>query len=748
MKKVLCGLTVFVLLMSTLTLAFYIPVNRASAPATQGQTANEKQAELAASEQDGPDYLQPPTYYKTLQTMLSKDRLEQKDSVPRSDVLSGTRPLLVILISLSGAAPDASHTTAYYDSRFFNATPPSVHNYYLEVSYGLFTFVKSAVLGWYPTNYTQTQWVSDPRPTVIEAVGDADSSIDFSIYDTNNDNIVTNSELTLFIIVSGSQGGAFHWSTTNPIATSDGVTVEGEFSATYEGRHIGSYCHELGHDLGLPDLYDTSSIPDSEGIGNYGLMGGGSWTFAHMSAWSKIQLGWITPTFVKASGYYDVHDAETNPEAYILADPSRPSEYFLIENRRPVNSYYEVVGPPVAPGGIFPDEGIVIYHIDETKALDWIRYGINNVNIDEAHKGVDVECADRPTSHVINADHLDSMTNRGDSNDLWDVGTYDFNDNSVPCNAKWYSGAASGFAIGQFPAASQTMRIYFSTPELSPDTAYLFARGYNDLVYYCSYDSKTDSWSSFNDVPSGSTSDTPASTIAGDQLHFVVRGGGDTLWHRYLNLSTHTFSDWIALEGTSPSAPTLSSNGTHLALIVRGGNSLIYYKIYNLATKSWSNWATTPTGSTSESVAAELVGNELHIVVRGVSSESLWYCYCNLASLSWSSWTLIEGSSPSAPTLTSNSTHLCTVVRGSNNLIYYRLQNIASHNWVIPWTAVPSGTSNDRPAATFAGDKLQVVVRGSIGGVLWHSSVDVDTSASSGWRALAGSTPSPPTLTS
>jgi len=252
------------------------------------------------------------------------------------------------------------------------------------------------------------------------------------------------------MIVSGNQVGTFHtWNRANVLtADTNGlgnpVSVEGEYSVTNENSRLGSYVHELGHDLGLPDLYDVDG--GSFGIGYYGLMGYGSWTLSHPTAWSKIQLGWITPTIVTTNGYYNVNAVETSAEAYILADPSYPNEYFLIENRYPENSYYETIGLPIATG-TYPDEGIVIYHIDETKVQDWINFGFNNVNNDEAHKGFDVECADSITSHIINADDLDSGASLGDSSDLWDNTTYDFNFHSNPCNASRYDKSNSGIAV-------------------------------------------------------------------------------------------------------------------------------------------------------------------------------------------------------------------------------------------------------------------------------------------------------------
>ena len=59
---------------------------------------------------------------------------------------------------------------------------------------------------------------------------------------------------------------------------------------------IGVFCHEYGHALGLPDLYDTTIA--SQGVGKWSLMGAGTWNGvkragdcpAHLDAWSKIKL--------------------------------------------------------------------------------------------------------------------------------------------------------------------------------------------------------------------------------------------------------------------------------------------------------------------------------------------------------------------------------------------------------------------------------------------------------------------------
>jgi len=79
----------------------------------------------------------------------------------------------------------------------------------------------------------------------------------------------------------------------------------GAYSWTQGITRIGVSCHENGHFLGLPDLCDYGY--DSEGAGNFCLMAGGAWngdygtTPAQMSAWCRVELGWLTPTVISSS---------------------------------------------------------------------------------------------------------------------------------------------------------------------------------------------------------------------------------------------------------------------------------------------------------------------------------------------------------------------------------------------------------------------------------------------------------------
>ncbi len=75
----------------------------------------------------------------------------------------------------------------------------------------------------------------------------------------------------------------------------------GDYTIEPENGAVGVFAHEYAHDLGLPDLYDTSG--GENGTSFWTLMSGGSWASTsedsigdrptHMDAWSKYVSGWL-----------------------------------------------------------------------------------------------------------------------------------------------------------------------------------------------------------------------------------------------------------------------------------------------------------------------------------------------------------------------------------------------------------------------------------------------------------------------
>ncbi|MEV6172832.1 immune inhibitor A domain-containing protein [Streptomyces sp. NPDC051954] len=83
----------------------------------------------------------------------------------------------------------------------------------------------------------------------------------------------------------------------------------GDYTIQPENGGLGVFAHEYGHDLGLPDHYDTAGGENSTGF--WTLMSSGSWLGTgedtigdlpgDMTAWDKLQLGWLNYGTAKAA---------------------------------------------------------------------------------------------------------------------------------------------------------------------------------------------------------------------------------------------------------------------------------------------------------------------------------------------------------------------------------------------------------------------------------------------------------------
>ena len=129
----------------------------------------------------------------------------------------------------------------------------------------------------------------------------------------------------------GAQGTYAEWSSSNVVgAATGGVPIPGGRTACGSSTTppsprtpgIGVIAHEYGHDLGLPDLYDSVGPATDSDVGWWDLMSTGSHSGrlfqtlpTHMGAWSKYVLGWIEPEVLE----YGSKRAEV-----VLGQASRP----------------------------------------------------------------------------------------------------------------------------------------------------------------------------------------------------------------------------------------------------------------------------------------------------------------------------------------------------------------------------------------------------------------------------------------
>lgn len=152
----------------------------------------------------------------------------------------------------------------------------------------------------------------------------------------------------------------------------------------------GILTHELGHILGLPDLYDTDY--SSQGVGIFSLMGNGDKLLmvggrmgeapSGFDPWSKIYLGFVDPKIATVSGEYTLKSNLTDSPEILVIPTEVPGEYFVLENR-----YLEKQDKGIST--FSKSGGVLIWHVDET--LIFSRIMENIVNNDETHKGIDLE---------------------------------------------------------------------------------------------------------------------------------------------------------------------------------------------------------------------------------------------------------------------------------------------------------------------------------------------------------------------
>jgi immune inhibitor A len=116
----------------------------------------------------------------------------------------------------------------------------------------------------------------------------------------------------------GEQGTYALWAHSSAVA--GGAAIPGtdlklsNYIVQPEDSGVGVFAHEYGHDLGLPDLYDTSNAGSSD-VDFWDLMSSGSHSGpifqsmpTHMGLWDKWVLGWADPVVVNPGD--DVHDVK------------------------------------------------------------------------------------------------------------------------------------------------------------------------------------------------------------------------------------------------------------------------------------------------------------------------------------------------------------------------------------------------------------------------------------------------------
>jgi M6 family metalloprotease-like protein len=291
--------------------------------------------------------------------------------IPKTVV--GEQRTLAILVEFT----DVKHS--HSENEIHQLIFVTMREYWEEVSYGKITVV-GKTLGWYSLRDSMAHYGSDSHHTTDDPDGDGETDSWWLIRDAVKlvDDSVNFREYDHLMIVHAGIGQESSSKTSNniwsvfyselSISTNDGVEVtsgvivpEAESSGGFKSA-LGVAAHEFAHSLGLADLY-MYTHRNVETLDDWSLMDHGEWLGsppgscpAHLEAWGRMMLGWITPQVMQPLGQmlYLSPLEDKAGTIKVVKIPLTDETYYLIEVRRKVGF-----------DSCLPSEGVLITRIDE-----------------------------------------------------------------------------------------------------------------------------------------------------------------------------------------------------------------------------------------------------------------------------------------------------------------------------------------------------------------------------------------------
>jgi M6 family metalloprotease-like protein len=296
------------------------------------------------------------------EAFLAANGPQALSAMPQDYAVTGTLAVPVLLCEYANRPGPFDATTI--QNKLFDGPSGTVTDYWSEVSYGMLNMT-GTVYDWVTLAYEDAYYEGGPGcngtclsaplgEMLFEVLSGHDPAVDFSQYDNDGPDGIPNSGdddgFVDFVAIVHSEYGGECGSTNNmwshefyyagahqsgqPYETDDPAAGGGFIKINEYAMEpalncppdnatlidIGVFCHEFGHAMGLPDLYDWN-YGGGSGIGEWGIMGSGNWNEptspAHPCAWTRMQLGWITPTDVDWNGSLQSIDAiATSGEVY------------------------------------------------------------------------------------------------------------------------------------------------------------------------------------------------------------------------------------------------------------------------------------------------------------------------------------------------------------------------------------------------------------------------------------------------
>ena len=277
----------------------------------------------------------------------------------------------------------------------------SLTNYYEELTMGAFKFVPiefdvlpegspvqdGMIEVTVSRPHPSARGGSDEAQAAIKAVFEAtDPYVNYKKYDTNNNGKIDETELGVVILnpgqdasngtnaMGGRQYYQVHGTSQGLPAVCDGLTFSkvsnfGEFGKNGGIMQIGTPAHELAHNLGAEDLYDTkrdghggAAVTGWPRAYDFSLQSNGSHRGngaypTYLDPYQRIYLGWAEEKVVE-DGVYTISSTLTDKYVVLRVNTPDPGEYYLIEVRLKEGFEAKLTGGDSAGG-------IMVWHIDE-----------------------------------------------------------------------------------------------------------------------------------------------------------------------------------------------------------------------------------------------------------------------------------------------------------------------------------------------------------------------------------------------
>lgn len=382
----------------------------------------------------------------------AKIKRQAVERIGNPDLATGKHQFLVLLIEFSDLKFTVNNTkeqfTRLLNEKGYsdNGGTGSSYDYYYDNSNGKFdpTF---DVYGPITVSGPQSQYGKGGNndradDLLVEACQIADSEINFADYDQDNNGVVDN----IFFFFAGhnaAEGGGSNciwphkWTIAQHGLRLDGKSFDSyactsEYSGSYgtSMAGIGTFTHEFGHVIGLPDFYDTDYAENGEApaVGSLSLMDQGSYnnngrTPPYLGGFERYMLKWINLEEWTESGIKTLPPVQE--DAAFMTPTSNDGEFYVYEYRNG-EGYDKYIGAT----------GVAIYHVDQSSRYA-SRWDYNTINAYADHECYDL-IESTPGAYYDNASKLFP----GTSNNTV------FNANSTPAAIDW-NGEPTGYNLSE-----------------------------------------------------------------------------------------------------------------------------------------------------------------------------------------------------------------------------------------------------------------------------------------------------------